>query len=186
MRLRSLTILATLATALSCIPVAAVAASPRMQKSPSPGEIYAQKTRITHDEFVHQLEARESKEKTALPTEGCWFASDGDDVHTSVYSGVNYASGHGWWINYDCPSGTRANVTIWLEEKLSGTWYVQGNAGYGANRLPGSSSTQRVTAKMACVNFSSHEWRSQVSADLVGRADTTPLATTPTWTLACY
>ena len=155
----------------------------------TPDEIYAAKTRVTHEELVAQLQ---SAQQDATGSGGvttsalCSFAANGDDVHTSVYSGVNYASGHGWWINVNCPSTYRANVTVWLEEKLGGTWYPQGDPGYGANRLPGKGSATRVTAKMACVDFSSHVWRSVVAADIVGHSDTAPTAVTPAWTLACY
>ena len=119
--------------------------------------------------------------------EPCVFAATGDDVHTSVDKGVNYASGHGYWLNVNCPSNYRADITIWLEEKLGGTWYPQGDPAYGANKAPGDSGRgNRVTAKDACVNFDSHQWRSVIAADIVREPDSVPEATTKTWTLACY
>lgn len=155
--------------------------------SMTPEEIYAAKTRVTHEELMKQLGVSEST--TAAPTtlaSVCAFAADGDDVHTSTYSGVLYASGHGYWWNYTCPSDWRANVTIFLEENLGGSWYPQGDSATGYNRLPGSGSTQRVTAKMRCINTTSHQWRSIIVVDIVGHADTAPAATTPTRTLSCY
>lgn len=158
-------------------------------ESMTPTEIYAAKTAVSHEDLLKQLGLTEDDVATpsaVAAASGCFFASDGDHVHRSTYSGINYASGHGWWLNINCPSGTRANVTIWLQENLNGTWYLQGNKVTGTNRLPGSSSTQRVNAKLKCVNSTTHEWRSLILADLVGRTDAAPLAYTTAQSLACY
>lgn len=165
------------------------APAPAAFTSATPEEIYAAKTAVTHDEMMAQVGASEpstAKGTTAAAASGCVFASDGDYVHVSTYSGVRYASGHGYWWNVTCPSSYRANVTIWLEEKLGTSWYPQGNTATGYNRLPGSGSTQRVNAKMKCVNSTTHQWRSIVVADIVGHADTAPAAYTSARSLACY
>lgn len=152
----------------------------------SPEEIREAKMRVPAASIPELRDALARPTTTSSPknpaSAGCFFAADGDHVHRSG----GYASGHGFWRNYTCPRGTRANVKVWLLEKLGGTWYVQGNPGYGASRLPGSGSAQRVTAKMRCVNSSSHQWRSMISVDLVGRRDTSPVASTPVRTIACY
>ena len=153
-------------------------------------EIYAAKTAISHDQIMRKLGASDAVSTTrgsvVAPAAACTFASDGDYVHVSTYDGIRYASGHGYWWNLTCPSGYRADVTIWLEEKLNGTWYFQGSAVTGKNRAPGSGSTQRVNNKVKCVNSSSHQWRSIILADIVGHADSAPLAYTVDRTLSCY
>lgn len=163
--------------------------SPVDVKSLSTAEVYAAKTRVSHDQFMKQIGATEpgsgSDSAVSAAAIPCIFASDGDDVHTSVYSGVNYASGHGWWLNGTCPSSWRADVTVWLEEKLGGSWYPQGST-TGTNKAPGSGSVNRVTGKTACLNFNSYKWRSVIVVDLVGHPEYIPAAYTPIWTLACY
>lgn len=153
-------------------------------------EIYAAKTSISHDEFMRKLGATDAVSTTrgslVAAAAACTFASDGDYVHVSTYDGIRYASGHGYWWNLTCPSSYRADVTIWLEEKLNGTWYFQGSAVTGKNRAPGSGSTQRVNNKVKCVNSSSHQWWSIILADIVGHADSAPLAYTVDKTLPCY
>lgn len=153
--------------------------------SMTPAEIYQAKTAVTHEELLKQLGVSEADSSPSRATAAgfwCTFASDGDYVHVTD----NYASGHGWWLNVNCPSTYRADVTIWLEENLNGTWYLQGNAVTGFNRLPGSGSTVRVTNKLKCVNSSTHRWRSIIKADIVGQTDTNPLAYTLDHPLACY
>lgn len=191
---RAILSLGLLATALT-----APAAASNAVESPVPGtpaggattsfeETYAAKTAVTHDEFMRLIGAREADAADQPVTAAgvCGFAADGDYVHTSTYSGILYASGHGYWWNYTCPSSYRANVTIWLEEKLGTTWYPQGDSVTGFNRAPGSGSTQRVNAKIRCVNSTSHQWRSYVVVDIVGHSDTAPAATTAARTIACY
>jgi hypothetical protein len=156
----------------------------------SAAEVYAAKTRVTHDEPMRHLGATEPTPKSESlmspsATVGCVFVSDGDDVHTSVADGVNYASGHGWWVNGTCPSSWRADVTVWLEEKLGGGWYPQGSK-TKPDLAPGGERGNRATRKTACLNFNSHKWRSVVAVDLVGHPEVAPAAYTPVWTLACY
>lgn len=135
---------------------------------------------------VKKIAPAPAKGSAALPNAVCEFASDGDYVHASTYSGITYASGHGWWDNYNCPSSYRADVTIYLEENLGGSWYPQGNAGTANGVAPGSGSSQRATAKMQCVNSTPHYWRSSISATIVGEANSAPLATTKAQLLNCY
>lgn len=181
--------LAVIATLTSPIANAATEPTPTDFTSMTPKEVYAAKTAVTHDEMMAKMGASGPPVSglTASTTgSGCYFASDGDYVHRSTYSGVLYASGHGYWWNVNCPASYRANVTIWLEEKLGTSWYPQGNSVTGYNRAPGSGSTQRVNAKMKCVNTTTHKWRSIVVADIVGHADTSPAAYTAARSLACY
>lgn len=199
-RLRMMVLSIVLATSTCLVPASARAeaidpsgiAEPSASSSfasMTPEQIYAAKTAVTHDQFMKQLGVSEptASSSAAVSAAGvCAFASDGDYVHRSKYSGVWYASGHGYWWNYTCPSSYRANVTIWLEEKLGSTWYLQGSPVTGYNRAPGSGSSQRVNNKLACVNTSKHQWRSIIRADIVGHADTSPLAYTAAQPLDCY
>lgn len=155
--------------------------------SMTPDEIYAAKTRVTHEQLMEQVGAVESATATPLAAaSGCVFAADGDHVHVSTYDGIRYASGHGYWLNVDCPSSYRATVTIWLEEKLGTGWYPQGDAQTKTGRKPGTGSAARVNAKMKCVNKTSHKWRSVVVADIDGHANTAPSAITAAQSLSCY
>lgn len=162
------------------------------ESHPTAEETYAEKTQVTHEEMMERVGAGEQSVvplqdvSLQIGTPACTFFANGDDVHVSTYSGIRYASGHGWWKNNTCPAGTRATVTVWLEEKLGGVWYPQGDAAEKSGRLPGSGSSQRVNAKMKCVNNTPHFWRSIIVVDLDGRRDTTPAAYTSPQSLNCY
>jgi hypothetical protein len=152
----------------------------------TPDQILAVKTAVPVESIPELAGSVGTSSRGAAKDTVCAFAANGDYVHRSTYDGVMFASGHGWWENYTCPETYRANVTIYLEEKLGSHWYVQGNAGTKNNTFPGSGSVNRANAKVECVNTESHDWRSQVSATIVGHADSAPVATTPINTINCY
>ncbi|MFF4416181.1 hypothetical protein ACFYY8_26970 [Streptosporangium sp. NPDC001559] len=113
---------------------------------------------------------------------GCAFVTNGDYVHKTG----NDATGHGWWINVNCGSGTRATVKIWLEEYFSdGSWRVKGS-GSKSPVYSGGGSANRANARATCNNSTSTSWRSRIDVDLIGQVDSPEQAITAVRDIACH
>ncbi|MEH1165503.1 hypothetical protein V6V47_08960 [Micromonospora sp. CPCC 205539] len=111
----------------------------------------------------------------------CAFVTDGDYVHKTG----NDATGHGWWININCASGTRATVKIWLEEYYSdGSWRVKGS-GSKSPVYSGSGSANRANARATCQSSAVVSWRSRIDVDLIGQVDSPEQAVTAVRELPC-
>ena len=100
------------------------------------------------------------------PAALCSFRTDGDRVHISGTE----ASGHGWWINVNCRPGTKAVVTVQLQELKDGDWKNVGTVGK-ATVLSGGGRGKRATGRAACVGTAEMRWRSVVDVNLVGALD---------------
>ncbi|GAB3954618.1 hypothetical protein [Micromonospora vulcania] len=112
---------------------------------------------------------------------GCAFITDGDYVHKTG----NDATGHGWWVNVNCASGTRATVKIWLEEYFSdNSWRVKGS-GSKSPVYSGGGSANRANARATCQNSGTVSWRSRIDVDLIGQVDSPEQAVTAVRELAC-
>ncbi|WP_329109503.1 hypothetical protein OG792_12115 [Micromonospora sp. NBC_01699] len=132
---------------------------------------------------VAPLSERGSDLSTAdvLAQAGCLFISDGDFVHKTG----NDATGHGYWGNINCPAGTRAKVTIWLEEYYDdGSWRVKGE-GEKSPVYAGGGSANRANARATCQGTAQVSWRSRIDVDLIGQVDSSEQAVTETRNLAC-
>jgi hypothetical protein len=88
---------------------------------------------------------------------GCSPIPVGDYVHES--SGD--ASGHGWWLQNNCPY-TQASVyvDIWEYWISDSTWHDMGS-GYGFV-YPGGGSGNRATARAHCNTSEYRNWKSEV------------------------
>lgn len=103
---------------------------------------------------------------------------------THVSSTAFEASGHGWWVNGNCPTST-AVVTVQLQEYYSdGSWRNKGVVGRSTVRSGGGAGN-RATGRAGCNNSSVVSWRSVIDVDLVGVADSPEKLTTPTRNIAC-
>jgi hypothetical protein len=113
----------------------------------------------------------------------CFFYTDGDPVHYSATPGD--VSGHGWWINEDCPAGTKAKVTVKLQEWYDdGTWHTK-NTG-SKTVYAGGGSANRATARATCAqSVGDYYWRTVVDVDLVGITDSANVYITPYQPLTC-
>jgi hypothetical protein len=116
------------------------------------------------------------------PQDVCFFTTNGDYVHIS--SSAFEASGHGWWINGDCPASL-AVVTVQLQEYYSdGSWRNKGSVGRKTVRSGGGAGN-RATGRAACNTHGVVGWRSVVDVDLVGVADDPRKLTTPARNIGC-
>lgn len=112
----------------------------------------------------------------------CFFTTNGDYVHVS--SSAFEASGHGWWVNGDCPTST-AVVTVQLQEYYSdGTWRNKGTVGRSTVRSGGGAGN-RATGRAGCNTSAVVGWRSVVDVDLVGVADSPDKLITPARNIPC-
>jgi len=113
----------------------------------------------------------------------CAFNQAGDYVHIS--SSAFEASGHGWWVNIDCPPATVAVVTVQLQEYYSdNTWHNVGTVGR-ATVASGGGSGNRATGRGACTGSALASWRSVIDVDLVGLSDDASKLTTSYKNLNC-
>lgn len=110
----------------------------------------------------------------------CFFETRGDRVHISGRD----ASGHGWWININCPSGTKAVVTVQLQEHKDGDWRNVGTVGR-ATVFAGGGRGRRATGRAHCTSTARKRWRSVIDVDLVGRPDDPRKLTTQEVSLPC-
>ncbi|MFB0631737.1 hypothetical protein [Streptomyces sp. AB3(2024)] len=116
------------------------------------------------------------------PARVCVFETRGDYVHVS--SSAFEASGHGWWVNGDCPT-TTAVVTVQLQEYYSdGVWRNVGSKGRSTVRS-GGGSQGRATGRGPCKSGAVTSWRSVVDVDLVGLSDSPEKLVTAGRDLAC-
>jgi hypothetical protein len=123
-----------------------------------------------------------STAKRQSPQEVCTFTTKGDYVHVS--SSAFEASGHGWWVNGDCPA-SMAVVTVQLQEYYSdGRWRNKGTVGRKTVRSGGGAGN-RATGRAGCNNNGLAGWRSVVDVDLVGVADDPRKLTTPARNIGC-
>jgi hypothetical protein len=112
----------------------------------------------------------------------CVFSTRGDYVHVS--SSAFEASGHGWWVNGDCPA-SRARVTVQLQEYYSdGRWRNKGTVGRKTVRSGGGAGN-RATGRAHCNNHHAAGWRSVIDVDLVGRPDDSRKLVTPARNIGC-
>jgi hypothetical protein len=112
----------------------------------------------------------------------CEFGTYGDNVHHSATAGD--VSGHGWWVNINCPSGTKAKVTIWLQEYYSDhTWHTKNQA--SKTVYSGGGSSNWANARKTCQGSNTVGWRTVVDVDLVNISDSDNIWITPTQNLAC-
>lgn len=110
----------------------------------------------------------------------CVFGVNGDNVH--VTDGM--ASGHGWWLNINCPSNTVANTHIDQVENNYGTWMIVGSGTKNAVKA-GSGSGKWANARSFCNNSERTQYYSLIDADLVGRMEVPMSAHTDTVTIPC-
>ncbi|MFD7664963.1 hypothetical protein [Streptomyces sp. NPDC059788] len=116
------------------------------------------------------------------PEAVCTFKTRGDYVHVS--SSAFEASGHGWWVNGNCPTST-AVVTVELQEYYNdGRWRTKGTVGQATVRSGGGAGN-RATGRAGCDNNTLTGWRSVVDVDLVGVADTPEKLITPARNINC-
>jgi len=87
----------------------------------------------------------------------CTPTANGDYVHVS--SGD--ASGHGWWLQGNCPY-TKSSVTVQLNEWYSDNSWHNKNSATGSV-YPGGGAGNRVTARQTCVGTTLAGWRSVVT-----------------------
>ncbi|GLX41649.1 hypothetical protein [Streptomyces lavendulae] len=119
---------------------------------------------------------------TGGAAEVCVFETRGDYVHVS--SSAFEASGHGWWVNGNCPT-TTAVVTVQLQEYYSdGVWRNVGSKGKSTVRS-GGGSQGRATGRGPCKSSAVTSWRSVVDVDLVGLSDSPEKLVTAGRDLAC-
>jgi hypothetical protein len=110
----------------------------------------------------------------------CTFLTKGDNVH---YSGTD-VSGHGWWVNVDCPASLKATVTVWIQEYYSdNSWHTKGTA--KATVYAGGGGGRRATARATCTSHYSVSWRTIIDVDLVGVSDSNNIVITAPQTLSC-
>lgn len=110
---------------------------------------------------------------------GCYFDQAGDRVHISSTTTPREASGHGYWINGNCPT-TTATVTVQLQELYSdGSWRNNGTKGK-LTVVSGGGRGARATGRAGCTTNSLTGWRSIIDVDLVNLSDdNSVLITTP-------
>ncbi|HEX6470462.1 MAG TPA: hypothetical protein VF069_15300 [Streptosporangiaceae bacterium] len=112
----------------------------------------------------------------------CVFSTRGDYVHIS--SSAFEASGHGWWVNGDCPASL-ARVTVQLQEYYSdGRWRNKGTVGRKTVRSGGGAGN-RATGRAHCDNHHRAGWRSVIDVDLVGLHDDARKLVTPARNIGC-
>lgn len=112
----------------------------------------------------------------------CEFLTRYDNVHHP--KGSNYVSGHGWWYNVDCPAGTRAKVTTWIQEYYSdGSWRTKDTG--DKTVYSGGGSGNRSNARRTCDRYVTVSWRSEVDVDLIGISDSNNIGRSATQNLAC-
>jgi hypothetical protein len=111
-----------------------------------------------------------------------FFDIFGDYVHISR-SPPRAASGHGWWERID-NEASLARVTVQLQIKRAGLWLDVGAPGSEIVK-PGGGAANRANARVPCVGFDVHEWRSVVDVDLIGYFDSAAPHTTPARPLPC-
>lgn len=112
----------------------------------------------------------------------CAFLVRGDDVHIS--SSAFEASAHGWWVNLTCPTGTRAVVTVQLQQHSNGAWRNVGTRGR-ATVSSGGGAGNRATGRARCSSNQRTAWRSVIDVDLVGIIDDPSKLTTRTTNINC-
>lgn len=119
---------------------------------------------------------------TSATGSGCYFDHAGDYVHIS--SSAFEASGHGWWVNGNCPTST-AVVTVQLQEYYSdGSWRNVGTVGK-ATVTSGGGAGNRATGRAGCITNGYTSWRSVIDVDLVGLSDDSSKLTTSYQNLYC-
>lgn len=112
----------------------------------------------------------------------CIFFTRGDYVHIS--STAFEASGHGWWINVNCPTQW-ALVTVQLQQQPSnGRWQNAGTVGRATVRSGGGAGN-RATGRARCSGGDLTAWRSIVDVDLIGLQDDPTPRITPVRYLRC-
>lgn len=112
----------------------------------------------------------------------CVFITRYDEVHHPA--GTDYVSGHGWWDNVDCPAGTKAKVTTWIQEYYSdGSWRTKDTG--DKTVYSGGGSANRSNARRTCQGSATVSWRSEVDVDLVGISDSNNIGRSPTVNLPC-
>jgi hypothetical protein len=108
-----------------------------------------------------------------------FYLTNGDYVHITAGD----ASGHGWWEKLS-GTATSAKVTIWLEENLGGTWYIEATGTYTGG--PGPGSGKWANARYTCIpTTSTYQWRSRIDVDIIGEQDPPDQAITKTQSLHC-
>lgn len=112
----------------------------------------------------------------------CEFLTRYDQVHYSSTAGD--VSVHGWWDNVDCPAGTKAKVTTYLQEYYSdGSWRTKNT---GAKTVyAGGGSANRSNARRTCSGSATVSWRGEVDVDLINISDSNNIGRTPTYNLHC-
>lgn len=72
---------------------------------------------------------------------------------STISSTAFEASGHGWWVNYNCKTSS-ALLTVQLQQYYSdGVWRNKGEVGVGTGRSGGGSGA-RVTGRAPCTGGS--------------------------------
>ena len=118
----------------------------------------------------------------AQPTPPKHFNTRGDYVHISR-TPPRAASAHGWWERID-NEAPLALVTVQLQIKRLGPWLDVGAPGSEVVKA-GGGSANRANARVPCVGFGVHEWRSVVDVDLIGYVDSAERTITSARTLPC-
>jgi hypothetical protein len=129
-----------------------------------------------------EIDNKGTPAKQQGPQDVCFFSTKGDYVHIS--SSAFEASGHGWWVNGDCPASL-AVVTVQLQEYYSdGHWRNKGTVGKKTVGSGGGAGN-RATGRGGCDNHGTAGWRSVIDVDLVGVADDPRKLTTPARNIGC-
>lgn len=110
------------------------------------------------------------------------FLTYGDYIHISS-TPPRAASAHGWWLRIDNEAAL-ALVRVQLQIKRAGLWLDVGPPGSKVV-MSGGGSANRASARVPCVGFDTHEWRSVVDVDLVGYLDSADRHVTPARLLPC-
>ncbi|WP_148081964.1 hypothetical protein [Streptomyces botrytidirepellens] len=97
----------------------------------------------------------------------CKFYQAADKAHYKDRE--NAVSGHGWWMNVDCPRGVKAVVTLQLQVKIQNKWK---NRGDPKKRALKSGRSKSTNVRLKCHSHRNTVWRGMVDVDLIGMPDT--------------
>ncbi len=122
--------------------------------------------------------------ETSASAPGCYFDNAGSYVHVSSTPTPREASGHGWWVNGNCPT-TKATVTVQLQEFYSdGSWRNNGTKGK-ATVVSGGGSGNWAIGRAGCTTTGITGWRSVIDVDLVNLSDDNSVLITSAQNIAC-
>lgn len=119
------------------------------------------------------------RDRATRPGPGSFYAN-GDKVHYSS-SDNSVLSGHGWWVKLS-GAGTKARVTVWLQQRKGGWKPVAKDV---KTVKPGGGRGKRATAREKCGSRKTTAWRSVIDVDIIGVNDSPEKAYTKTVRKKC-